>query len=157
YTPVANATASLTTNGTYTMSLSGTSCSMYFSVWLDANQDGVFQGGEQLISNLYACSSNSTSITIPASALLEQTRMRVRMDYGNNVNDPCNPLYYGETEDYTVTITCGKLIIASAGSNGSVSPSGTTLVNCGNDQGYTIIPDVNYIVSDVLVDGSSVG
>jgi len=48
-------------------------------------------------------------------------------------------------------------LVASAGANGSISPSGTTGVNYGGSQSYTITPDVNYAVSDVLVDGSSVG
>src|SRR5207249_6503600 len=34
---------------------------------------------------------------------------------------------------------------------------GTTIVNCGDDQSYTITPNTNFIIGDVLVDGSSVG
>jgi len=48
-------------------------------------------------------------------------------------------------------------ITASAGSNGAVSPSGTTAVNHGTSQSYTIAPAAHYHVADVLVDGSSVG
>lgn len=48
-------------------------------------------------------------------------------------------------------------ITASAGANGSISPTGATAVNCGNNQTYTITPNSGYVVDDVLVDGVSVG
>jgi hypothetical protein len=48
-------------------------------------------------------------------------------------------------------------ITASAGSNGSISPSGPVTVNQGDNQAFTITPDPNYHVDDVVVDGSSVG
>src|SRR6185369_4898492 len=48
-------------------------------------------------------------------------------------------------------------ITASAGTNGSISPSGAVSVNYGADQAFTITPDAHYHVADVLVDGSSVG
>ena len=48
-------------------------------------------------------------------------------------------------------------ITASAGSNGSISPSGSVSVNHGSNQTFTITPDANYHVADVLVDSSSVG
>ena len=48
-------------------------------------------------------------------------------------------------------------ITASAGSNGNISPSGTITVNEGDNQSFSITPDQNYHVDDVLVDGSSVG
>ncbi len=48
-------------------------------------------------------------------------------------------------------------IVASAGSNGSVSPAGTSAVDYGASATYTIAPAPGYHVADVLVDGSSVG
>ncbi len=48
-------------------------------------------------------------------------------------------------------------ITASAGANGSISPSGAVTVNSGANQSFTITPDANYSVADVLVDGVSVG
>src|SRR5439155_7377974 len=55
----------------------------------------------------------------------------------------------GELLTYTLT--------ASAGANGSISPSGTVSVNPGASQAFTITPNACYHVADVLVDGSSVG
>ena len=48
-------------------------------------------------------------------------------------------------------------IKATAGTNGSISPSGWTSVRDGWDQTFTITPDKGYAVAKVLVDGKSVG
>jgi beta-lactamase superfamily II metal-dependent hydrolase len=48
-------------------------------------------------------------------------------------------------------------ITASAGANGSISPSGAVVVVQGASQGFTITPAAHYHVADVLVDGGSVG
>ena len=48
-------------------------------------------------------------------------------------------------------------ITASAGPNGTVTPAGTSTVNCGDNLSYNISPSACYSVADVLVDGVSVG
>lgn len=48
-------------------------------------------------------------------------------------------------------------ITASAGAGGSISPSGSFSVREGRDKTFTITPDSGYRISDVLVDGKSVG
>ncbi|MBI4547791.1 MAG: putative Ig domain-containing protein, partial [Ignavibacteriae bacterium] len=48
-------------------------------------------------------------------------------------------------------------ITASAGSNGTIVPSGDISVNHGADQTFTITPNTGYHIADVLVDGNSVG
>jgi CTP:phosphocholine cytidylyltransferase-like protein len=48
-------------------------------------------------------------------------------------------------------------IDASAGTGGSISPSGPTSVGCGADQAYAITANSCYSVADVTVDGGSVG
>ena len=50
-----------------------------------------------------------------------------------------------------------RTITASAGANGTISPTGSVVVNYGSNQTFTITPNANYHVLDVLVDGSSVG
>lgn len=56
---------------------------------------------------------------------------------------PDNPSYY------TMTI--------SAGTGGSIAPSGTVFVKSGEGLSLTITPNTDYHISDVVVDGSSVG
>lgn len=48
-------------------------------------------------------------------------------------------------------------ITTSAGSGGSISPSGTVSVSYGSDQAFTITPNTGYHVVDVIVDDISVG
>ncbi|MCX6868233.1 MAG: hypothetical protein NTV46_18905, partial [Verrucomicrobia bacterium] len=55
------------------------------------------------------------------------------------------------TSSTTYTIT------ASAGTGGSISPSGAVVVNSGANQTFTITPDSGYAISAVTVDSSSVG
>ena len=64
------------------------------------------------------------------------------------------------TEDKSVTATFtlkSYTITASAGSNGTIVPSGATTVNHGLNQTFTITPAANYHIVDVLVDVGSVG
>lgn len=56
-------------------------------------------------------------------------------------------VYY--TAPYTVT--------ASAGANGSISPSGAVVVTPDDDEVFTITPNAGYIVEDVLIDSASQG
>ncbi|HEU0085768.1 MAG TPA: S8 family serine peptidase [Candidatus Paceibacterota bacterium] len=49
------------------------------------------------------------------------------------------------------------VITASAGSGGSISPSGTVTVLYEEDQTFTFTPEGSYLIDDVLVDGVSVG
>ena len=48
-------------------------------------------------------------------------------------------------------------IVASAGSNGAISPTGNVIVNHGVNQAFSITSGTGYHVADVLVDGISVG
>ncbi|MDC9723433.1 MAG: GEVED domain-containing protein [Urechidicola sp.] len=73
---------------------------------MDYNQDGDFtDSGEQVWTQ---SATNSSSVggafTIPMTASLGATRMRVSMKY-NGVPTSCESFGYGEVEDYTVTIS----------------------------------------------------
>ena len=48
-------------------------------------------------------------------------------------------------------------IKATAGTGGSISPSGSVSVREGRDQTFTITPDKSYAVSNVKIDGKSIG
>ncbi len=65
------------------------------------------------------------------------------------------------TADYSWKFTTGTAstytITATAGMNGSISPSGPVTVNYGAAQSFTISPAAGYHVADVLADGVSIG
>jgi PKD repeat protein len=57
----------------------------------------------------------------------------------------------------TVLAAKSYTITASAGTGGTIAPSGSVKVNSGDSQTFTITPDTGYRIADVLVDGGSVG
>jgi hypothetical protein len=59
--------------------------------------------------------------------------------------------------DYIVFAAYNPVITASAGANGSISPSGAVQVYPGNSQSFTFTPESGYRVRDVVVDGVSLG
>ncbi len=67
------------------------------------------------------------------------------------------------TSDQTINVTFKEIqvvqhtITADAGLNGEIGPSGSVLVNDGEDQSFTITPDSGYEVDDVTVDDQSEG
>lgn len=82
------------------------------------------------------------------------------VDWTGDVSSTSNPLTISVDSNMTVTANFQQTsytITASAGSNGSISPSGAVTVNTGDDQTFTITPNNGYHVADVLVDGNSVG
>ncbi len=77
-----------------------------YRVWIDYNQDGDFDDAGELIYNRARTTSTniSGSFTVPTTAALGTTRMRVSMKYDASPT-PCETFAYGEVEDYTVNIT----------------------------------------------------
>lgn len=107
----------------FTLNLqSGASWGQGFGVWIDYNQNLTFETSEFVYSTASSTALNSGVITIPASATVGTTRMRVRCLYaGTPLNtDACTSLTYGETEDYCVTIT------AAPACAGTPNPGATT-------------------------------
>ena len=49
------------------------------------------------------------------------------------------------------------MIVSSTGTNGTISPLGSISVQSGATQKFDIVPNANYHIVDVLVDGASVG
>lgn len=81
----------------------------YISVYFDWNHDGDFaDAGESndigTISNCTSCSVTGT-ISVPCTATVGTTMMRVMKKYGGYVTSSCNTTGYGQAEDYPVTIT----------------------------------------------------
>ena len=72
--------------------------------------------------------------------------------------DGTSVLYsYDEVGNRTRKFVTKNMITATAGSGGRISPSGTVAVRYGKDQGFVIEPTAPNYISDVLIDGVSVG
>ena len=92
---------------TITPTWTATVYSEAYRVYIDYNQNGVFTDvGESVYSRAGTTTTPvSGSITIPATATLGATRMRVIMRYSTTPTTSCGTFTYGQVEDYTVNIT----------------------------------------------------
>ena len=101
-------TATLRLGQTYQLqaTLSGTPADA--SLWIDYNQNYLFEPSEHTQVGLAATGLATANFVVPATAVLGATRMRLRTraaGVGNGPADACtNFPASGETEDYTVTL-----------------------------------------------------
>ena len=96
----------------------------YISVWVDWNRNGVFDATERMVNSVYTSNVlTNFTINVPISASLGVTRMRI-IDWSNgSAPAPCGGLsgYYGEEEDYLVSVGSPGLSLGS--NSGSINPS----------------------------------
>jgi hypothetical protein len=114
YPPVGNATATLNAGTSYNISVTNGSYALggqNVAVWIDFNNNGTFETPSERVGySTSAYSSGFQTINFPISLPCDPTpgdyRMRVRMVYGivGASLDPCSFAYYGETEDYIITV-----------------------------------------------------
>ena len=111
--------------GTYPLTLtpgySGTAFTERFTIWIDFNQNGVFEDTERVITNETTTSSLSTSMSIPSTAEIGVTKMRIGMA-AISPPVPCPTAdFYGEFEDYCVYIGGYNAIDEIEGSSEDIS------------------------------------
>ncbi|RYY18584.1 MAG: T9SS type A sorting domain-containing protein, partial [Cytophagaceae bacterium] len=98
----------------YSAGFTGSAYSEYFKIYADWNQDGDFgDTGETLVSATASSSTatRSSTFTVPSTAKAGSTRLRVVMSDASATTS-CGTYSYGETEDYTLTVTGGAAIAA---------------------------------------------
>ena len=98
-----------------------------YAVFIDYNHNGLFtDAGETVFSKAASTTTPATgTFTIPTTATLGATRMRVSMKY-NAVPTACETFSYGQVEDYTVNIIASAPD-TTAPTAATLSASGTTL------------------------------
>ncbi|SDS27334.1 T9SS type A sorting domain-containing protein [Gramella sp. MAR_2010_147] len=88
-----------------------------FSMWIDFNDNAVFEDDERLITSEVIPQANrqfSYDFSIPRDADLGQHLLRIRAgdtDFAGDLNDPCSVMAYGTTHDYSVNVTDSTLDI----------------------------------------------
>ncbi len=122
-----NLTRSAAATITVTPSWTATTYAEGYAVFIDYNQDGDFaDAGETVWTKAAATATPATgSFTVPATATLGATRMRVSMKY-NAIPTACEAFSYGQVEDYTVNIVAGTPDTAAPTAPTSLAASGTT-------------------------------
>ena len=78
----------------------------YWMVWIDYNADGDFTDAGENIYDSGTANQNiqNGSFSIPTTATVGQTRMRISMKF-NSQPTSCETFNFGEVEDYTINIT----------------------------------------------------
>ncbi len=120
-----------------------------YAVFIDYNGDGDFADAGETVWSLAATTTSPVSgtFTIPQTAALGATRMRVSMKY-NGIPTSCEAFSYGEVEDYTVKIASGTVdnmaptaptnLVASGTSQTSTNLSWTASTDNVGVTGYVV-------------------
>ena len=100
--------------GTYDVALEGNTdgnYTNYFTVFVDWNQDGYFDGSDEMYEIGSITASTGTdgqqatgSITVPATALTGTTKIRVLKNYNSSPTNPCGTYSFGQAEEYSLNV-----------------------------------------------------
>ena len=107
YGDYTNMIANLTQGATHTFEISTTYANESVSMWIDWDDNGIFEVSEKIIDNFNCPSANvlhSTTFTLSPVVPAAYHRIRVRLAYNTNPADPCANYLYGETHDYTAFV-----------------------------------------------------
>ena len=99
----------------------------------------------------------SPTVGSPAITGIEQTTIVTTLVEEGFSEDTAAVITNSPTIQANTICSGSATITASAGTGGSISPSGSVGVNYNSSQTFTITTDFGYVISDVLVDGISVG
>ena len=105
YTDYMTISTDLEVSNSYTINItngspySGDQC----GVWIDWNQDNDFDDANESVTISGGNTNYSGTVSVPSSAILGNTRMRVRISYGGTLS-PCGSSSYGEVEDYSINV-----------------------------------------------------
>lgn len=133
-------------------SISATFAPYQYTITVNAAQHGTINPG----TSTYGYNAMPTFSIIPDAGY---GIVSVLVD-GNNVGSDTTYTFPALRADHTITAVFAQYqytIMASAGNGGTISPVGTSNLVSGGNQTYTITPATGYHVSDVFVDGASVG
>lgn len=110
YGAFTNLSTLVTPGTTQTIHLASSAAQSHFSVYVDWNDNSILgdDPSELVIDNLIVqptiYGGTYGTFTIPVNAVFGNHYMRIISDfYGNTISDPCLT-YYGEVEDYTLTV-----------------------------------------------------
>jgi chitodextrinase len=147
YTNFTAISTNVTRSSAYTITITpqwtSTVYSEGYAVFIDYNQDGDFtDAGETVYTKATSTAATATgTITIPATAALGSTRMRVSMKY-NGTPTSCETFSYGQVEDYTLNIVSAREADAGLSFTMYPNPVKGDVLNVsimGDDSTYRIV------------------
>jgi hypothetical protein len=143
---------------------------------IDSDNDGIGSTTITYNASGYCSSPNYVTLEIGGYTVLTDSSACSGSYYAANVSNGTNVTlvahnyyeywdwdcycYLGYYDSWAIASTTiqvtGPSITSSAGTGGSISPSGATTVAFGGNQTYTITPNSGYAISGLTVDGSFV-
>ncbi|HRP90971.1 MAG TPA: GEVED domain-containing protein [Edaphocola sp.] len=127
-------------------SINGNTSSTYgFSVFVDWNHNGIFEATEKMFGTSAYANSATGNFTVPATALLGATRMRVGLHYLSSTGpSACDNTTYTEFEDYTFVVRtpCVPPVV-NLGVDTTICNGNTLTLNAGNSN-----PNATYLWSN---------
>lgn len=121
----------LASGGNYMLTItSGSYSGDHYAAWIDLNNDKIFSQDEKIgeFSSPGSFAPTDITFTVPNTAAVGATRLRVRCTWPFQSEDEplpldaCYPYFYGETEDYAITISAGPPIDCLGAINGQAQP-----------------------------------
>jgi chitodextrinase len=99
---------------TITPTWTGTVYPEGYAVFIDYNQNGVFTDAGETVWSIAASTTSPVAgtFTIPTTATLGSTRMRVSLKY-NGIPTACEIFSFGQVEDYTVVLTTANTVVTA--------------------------------------------
>lgn len=111
YADYTNLVAIIEQSETYELEVETHYGDQYVKVWIDYNDNFLFEDNEVVINNIILGSGQSSGtynavvpVTIPDTVALGEHLLRVRTSWDVPVEDACGDVEFGETEDYKVNI-----------------------------------------------------
>lgn len=132
----------------------------YCAIWIDFDNNGLFDTSEMIYSSTSPQSTHSGNVTIPSGAATAIVRMRVRSDgyFPFLSNEACISTLYGETEDYDINIQAPPPLDVAARTMasplefncGGVFPVSVQIINYGGNT-------INFASNNVTVSAAVTG
>ena len=97
-------------NKTYEFIIQNDANDHQLSVWIDYDNDLVFESNELIIKDEEYSQSDTFIVSIPNDADIGEHLMRVRTNWFQPSSNPCVAYEYGETEDYSVNILVSNFV-----------------------------------------------
>jgi len=109
YHDYTSSSTNLDPDSTYTITVTGGSYNMFYSVWIDYNQDLIFDFASEMVGYAYcqAFLNSSFEFTVDGDALPGTTRLRVMSRYESYgyPTDPCSSYEdYGNCADFGINV-----------------------------------------------------
>jgi len=128
-------------------------------IWIDWNNDLVFDNTEEVFYLGNSSANKSGNITIASDKLPGDYRMRVRVEQGASANPPaCGVIGFGEAMDFTFRIPCPTIAPPTGDENQNFTAGQTIadlIVNGDNLVFYNSTYSETFNLTDLLVDNQT--